>query len=126
MAFVIPPPTPPSIEIAGSNKKFPVHRIYCIGQNYLAHKKEMGNYGNSSPFFFQKPIDALLPNGGKFPYPPLSNNVQHEVELVVAISKGGRDIKVRDALNHVYGYAVGIDMTRRDLQKKANLSIFRK
>lgn len=119
MKFVIPMSDPPSVAIAGSEDRFPVHRVYCIGRNYLAHVREMGNDERQPPFFFQKPLDALLPSGGEFPYPPASENVQHEVELVVAIGKGGTDIAVEDALDHVYGYALGFDMTRRDLQEKA-------
>ncbi|NQU58779.1 MAG: fumarylacetoacetate hydrolase family protein [Rhodospirillales bacterium] len=119
MSFVIPPAEVPSVAIDGSGDLFPVHRVYCIGRNYLAHVREMGNDERQPPFFFQKPTDALVPDGGGFPYPPGSENVQHEVELVVAIGKGGTDIAVKDALDHVFGYAVGFDMTRRDLQEKA-------
>jgi fumarylpyruvate hydrolase len=119
MSFVFPAPETASVAIAGSDERFPVHRIYCIGRNYLAHVLEMGNDERQPPFFFQKPLDALLPSGGEFPYPPGSENVQHEVELVVAIGKGGVDIPVESALDHVYGYALGFDMTRRDLQEKA-------
>lgn len=119
MDFVFPAPPVVSVEIAGSAARFPVHRVYCIGRNYLAHRKEMGHDDRKPPFFFQKPPDALLPTGGKFPYPPQTDDVHHEIELVVAIGKGGRDIAVDDALDHVYGYGLGIDMTRRDLQAKA-------
>lgn len=119
MKFVFPAQETPSVAIAGSDACFPVHRVYCIGRNYLAHVREMGNDERQPPFFFQKPPDALLPSGGDFPYPPGSENVQHEVELVVAIGKGGVNIAVSDALDHVYGYSVGLDMTRRDLQEKA-------
>jgi len=119
MSFVIPAFEIASVAIAKSDKRFPVHRIYCIGRNYLAHVREMGNDERQPPFFFQKPVDALLPSGGQFPYPPASNDVQHEIELVVAIAKGGVDIDVDQALDHVYGYGVGLDMTRRDLQAKA-------
>ncbi len=119
MSFVIPAPETASVAIFGNDDRFPVHRIYCIGRNYLAHVLEMGNDERQPPFFFQKPLDALLPSGGEFPYPPGTNDVHHEIELVVAIKKGGRDILVGDALDHVYGYALGIDMTRRDLQDKA-------
>ncbi len=119
MSFVIPAPPAASVEVAGGDDRFPVRRIYCIGRNYLAHRKEMGHDDRKPPFFFQKPADALLPSGGEFPYPPQSENVHFEIELVIAISKGGRNIAVDDALGHVYGYSVGIDMTRRDLQNKA-------
>lgn len=118
MEYVFPAPEPASVRIAGSAARFPVHRVYCIGRNYLDHIREMGNDERQPPIFFQKPLDALLPSGGEFPYPPGSDNVQHEVELVVAIAKGGIDIPVEEALDHVYGYSVGFDMTRRDLQEQ--------
>lgn len=119
MEFVIPAPPRQVLEIAGSSAVFPVRRIYCVGRNYLEHIRETGNDEREPPFFFQKPTDALVSNGGDFPYPPLSANVHHEIELVAAIGKGGRNIPADHALNHVYGYAVGIDMTRRDLQGEA-------
>ena len=119
MNFVIPPHPVSSVEVTGTDERFPVRRIYCIGRNYLAHIREMGNDERKPPFFFQKPPDALLPTGGEFPYPPQSDNVHHEIELVIAIAKGGKDIAVEDALDHVYGYSLGIDMTRRDQQNKA-------
>ena len=119
MNFVIPAPPVASVEVAGSEDRFPVRRIYCIGRNYLAHRKEMGHDDRKPPFYFQKPADALLASGSEFPYPPQTNNVHFEVELVVAIAKGGADIPVEDALDHVYGYGLGIDMTRRDLQSQA-------
>lgn len=119
MSFVIPTQPEASVEVTSTDDRFPVRRIYCIGRNYLAHRVEMGGDDRKPPFFFQKPADALIPNGGEFPYPPQSNNVHHEIELVIAIKKSGKDIAVEDALDHVYGYALGIDMTRRDLQSKA-------
>ena len=119
MSFVIPAPPPASVEVTGTNDRFPVRRIYCIGRNYLAHRKEMGHDDRKPPFYFQKPADALLETGGDFPYPTLSENVHFEIELVVAIAKGGVDISIEDALDHVYGYGLGIDMTRRDIQSKA-------
>jgi len=119
MNFVIPAPPISSVEVTGSENRFPVRRIYCIGRNYLAHRKEMGHDDRKPPFYFQKPADALLASGGEFPYPPQSENVHFEIELVVAIARGGVDIPVEDALDHVYGYGVGIDMTRRDLQSQA-------
>ncbi len=119
MNFVIPAPPVASVEVAGSEDRFPVRRIYCIGRNYLAHRKEMGHDDRKPPFYFQKPADALLASGSEFPYPPQTENVHFEVELVVAIAKGGVDIPVADALDHVYGYGLGIDMTRRDLQSQA-------
>jgi len=119
MNFVIPAPPIASVEVTGSDDRFPVRRIYCIGRNYLAHRKEMGHDDRKPPFYFQKPADALLASGGEFPYPPQSENVHFEIELVVAIARGGVDIPVEHALDHVYGYGVGIDMTRRDLQSQA-------
>ncbi len=119
MNFVIPAPPVASVEITGTGDRFPVRRIYCIGRNYLAHRKEMGHDDRKPPFFFQKPADALVPSGGTFPYPSRSQDVHHEIELVVAIATGGIDIAVEDALDHVYGYGLGIDMTRRDLQSTA-------
>ena len=106
-----------SLPIVGSDKRFPVRRIYCVGRNYLDHIRETaGADEREPPFFFQKPTDAILENGGEFPYPPQSEKCHHEIELVVAIGKGGKEIKAENALDHVYGYTVGIDMTRRDLQ----------
>ena len=119
MSFVIPAPPPASVEVTGTDDRFPVRRIYCIGRNYLAHRKEMGHDDRKPPFYFQKPADALVETGGEFPYPTLSENVHFEIELVVAIAKGGTDISIENALDHVYGYGLGIDMTRRDLQSKA-------
>ncbi len=109
-----------SLPIVGSDKRFPVRRIYCVGRNYLDHIRETaGADEREPPFFFQKPTDAILENGGAFPYPSRSDKTHHEIELVVAISKGGKEIAAADALDHVYGYSVGIDMTRRDLQSAA-------
>jgi fumarylpyruvate hydrolase len=120
MAFVIPPPPTPALDVVGMEAKFPVRRIYCVGRNYAEHAREMGHDPTRElPFFFQKPADALLVNGGDFPYPSKTSDVHFEIELVVALGKGGRDIKAADALDHVFGYAVGIDMTRRDLQGEA-------
>ncbi len=119
MSFVIPAPPPASVEVTGTEDRFPVRRIYCIGRNYLAHRKEMGHDDRKPPFYFQKPADALLETGGEFPYPSQSENVHFEIELVVASAKGGVNISIEDALDHVYGYGLGIDMTRRDIQSKA-------
>jgi fumarylpyruvate hydrolase len=119
MPFVIPAPPPVTLEVAGETGRFPVRRIYCVGRNYVEHVREMGNDEREPPFFFQKPADAILPSGSDFPYPPKTSDVHHEIELVVAIGEGGHDIAVGKALGHVYGYAVGIDFTRRDLQGKA-------
>ena len=117
MSFVIPPSPQPSVEIAGSDARFPVHRIYCVGRNYAKHAREMGmDPDREPPFFFSKPADAIVANGTPVPYPPRTSNLHHEIELVVAIGTGGRDIPLDSALAHVYGYAVGLDLTRRDLQ----------
>jgi fumarylpyruvate hydrolase len=117
MSFVIPPSPLPSVEIAGSDERLPVHRIYCVGRNYAKHAREMGmDPDREPPFFFSKPADAVVANGTPVPYPPRTSNLHHEIELVVAIGTGGRDISLDRALDHVYGYAVGLDMTRRDQQ----------
>ena len=118
--FVIPAPPLPSLPVVGTAQRFPVRRVYCVGRNYAAHSIEMGHDPDrEDPFFFQKNPDGLVPGGGRFPYPAATSNVHHEIELVVALGSGGADIAVGDALSHVYGYAVGIDMTRRDLQAVA-------
>ena len=118
--FVIPVPPFPSLPVAGTAQRFPVRRVYCVGRNYAAHAIEMGHDPDrEDPFFFQKNPDGLVPGGGRFPYPAASSDVHHEIELVVALGIGGTDIAVEEALAHVYGYAVGIDMTRRDLQAVA-------
>lgn len=110
----------PAVPIAGTDGTFPIHRIYCVGQNYSAHAREMGsNPEREPPFYFMKPADAVVESGATIPWPPRTENLHHEVELVVAIGKGGRDIGARDAPAHVFGYAVGIDLTRRDLQAAA-------
>jgi fumarylpyruvate hydrolase len=117
MTYVIPAPAQTSVEVAGSSERFPVHRIYCVGRNYAAHAREMGmDPEREPPFFFSKPADAAVPNGAPVPYPPRTGNLHHEIELVVAIGTGGRDIPLASALAHVFGYAVGNDLTRRDLQ----------
>ena len=117
MTYVIPAPAQTSVEVAGSSERFPVHRIYCVGRNYAAHAREMGmDPEREPPFFFSKPADAIVPNGAPVPYPSRTGNLHHEIELVVAIGAGGRDIPLADALAHVFGYAVGNDLTRRDLQ----------
>ena len=118
--FVIVAPPAPSLPVAGTAQRFPVRRVYCVGRNYAAHAIEMGHDPDrEAPFFFQKNPDGLVPGGGAFPYPAATSDVHHEIELVVALATGGTDIAVEDALSHVYGYAVGIDMTRRDLQAVA-------
>lgn len=120
MSYVIPAPVQASVPVLGSPDRFPVHRIYCVGRNYAEHAKEMGFTGREPPFFFMKPADAVLPvnagETGSMPYPSLTKDLHHEIELVVAIGKGGRNIAAADARQHIWGYAVGLDMTRRDLQ----------
>jgi len=117
MSFVIPPSPQPSVEVAGSDERFPVHRIYCVGRNYAKHAREMGmDPDREPPFFFSKPADAVVANGTPVPYPPRTSNLHHELELVVAIGTGGSDIPLDSALAHVYGYAAGLDLTRRDQQ----------
>ncbi len=118
--YAVTPPKDVLIPVIDSDVQFPVRRIYCVGRNYAEHAREMGSDPNREPpFFFSKPRDAIVVAGGDIPYPPATNNLQHEVELVVAIGKGGLDIPEAEALNHVYGYATGIDFTRRDLQTLA-------
>lgn len=120
MPYVISAPEPVSIAVAGTEDQFPVHRIYCVGRNYAAHTREMGHDPDREPpFFFQKPADTLVPEGGDFPYPSASSNVHYEMELVVALSQGGVDIPPEKALDCVFGYGVGLDMTRRDLQNES-------
>jgi fumarylpyruvate hydrolase len=120
MSYTFTPPATISVPVVGKAERFPVHRIYCVGRNYEEHAKEMGFTGREPPFFFLKPNDSLVlvnpGETGSMPYPPLTKNLHHEIELVVAIGKGGKNIKAADALSHIYGYAVGLDMTRRDLQ----------
>lgn len=110
---------PPSLPIAGREEPFPVRRIFCVGRNYSEHVREMGEDSRELPFFFMKPADSLLPEGQDFPYPSETQNVHHEVELVVALNKGGRNIPRSEAREHIFGYGVGLDMTRRDLQGEA-------
>jgi len=118
--FVIAPPTIPSVAVTGTDARFPVRRIFCVGRNYAAHAREMGrDPDREPPFFFMKPADTVVDNGSSVPYPPQTNNFHYEIELVVAIAKGGVNIPIEKALDHVYGYAVGIDLTRRDLQLAA-------
>ena len=119
MSLVIAAPAPATVPVVGGGE-FPVRRIYCVGRNYAEHAQEMGFTGREPPFFFLKPSDAIMPvpygSTGEIHYPPLTANFHHEVEMVVAIGLGGRDIAAADAARHIWGYAVGLDMTRRDLQ----------
>lgn len=119
MNYVFPPAAQVALPVVGSAEFFPVRRIYCVGRNYADHAAEMGADSREPPFFFSKPADALVPGGGKVAYPPRTGNLQHEVELVVALGKGGSSIPLDQALDCVFGYAVGFDLTRRDLQSQA-------
>jgi fumarylpyruvate hydrolase len=114
--YVIAQPPQAEIAVAGTSKTFPVRRIWCVGRNYIEHIREMGQDERAPPFFFAKPADAIVADGGTVPYPPLTKDMHHEVELVVALKSGGRNIPVAKANDCIYGYAVGIDLTRRDLQ----------
>ena len=122
MSYVFAPPAVASVPVLGHTERFPVHRIYCVGRNYEEHAKEMGFTGREPPFFFLKPADAIVvADAGQtatIPYPSLTSNLHHEIELVVAIGKGGRNIRAEEAAQHIFGYAVGLDMTRRDLQSE--------
>ncbi|WP_368640790.1 fumarylacetoacetate hydrolase family protein [Castellaniella ginsengisoli] len=120
---VIPRPEAASVAVQGTSARFPVRRIYCVGRNYAEHAREMGDSGREPPFFFAKPADAVLSvaedDEGVLPYPPLTQNLHHEVELVAALGSGGRDLTPEQAAACVWGYAIGLDMTRRDLQGAA-------
>ncbi|MDF3883356.1 fumarylacetoacetate hydrolase family protein [Cupriavidus basilensis] len=118
--FVIQPAGQASVAVAGGSARFPIRRVFCVGRNYAAHAREMGNDPDREPpFFFTKPADAVVAAEGTVPYPPLTDNLHHEIELVVAIGKGGANIKPEQALELVWGYGVGVDLTRRDLQDAA-------
>lgn len=118
--FVIDPPLVPSLPVVGDTRRFAVNRIYCVGRNYADHAREMGHDPDREPpFFFMKPANSIVSDGKDMQYPNLSKDVHHEIEMVVAISKGGANIPADKALEHVYGYGVGLDMTRRDLQGEA-------
>ena len=118
MTYAFTPTPLPTLPVKGTDKLFPIHRIYCVGRNYAEHTKEMGGDTKDPPFFFQKNADNAR-SDGKFPYPSNTSNVHFEVELVVALKSGGANIKPEVAMSHVFGYGVGIDMTRRDLQDVA-------
>ncbi|PUA16998.1 fumarylacetoacetate hydrolase family protein [Glaciimonas sp. PCH181] len=122
MEFVFTQPQA-AVPVEGTSQLFPVHRIYCVGRNYVEHAKEMGNTGREAPFFFLKPADAVLPIAdgsiGEMAYPSQTKDLHHEIELVVALGSGGKNIPAAEAVKHIYGYAVGLDMTRRDLQAEA-------
>ncbi len=117
--YVLTPPAQATLSVAGTAELFPVHRVYCVGRNYAAHAVEMGHDPDKEPpFFFQKNPDNLVADASEFPYPKASQDVHHEIELLVALKSGGEDIAVEDALDCVYGYGVSLDMTRRDLQSE--------
>lgn len=120
MDYVIPAPKPVTVPVEGSSATYPVRRVFCVGRNYAEHAVEMGHDPDREPpFFFTKPADAIVPTGSVLPFPSATEDLHHEIELVVALARGGADIAVEEALDHVYGYAVGLDMTRRDLQAQA-------
>jgi len=119
MAYAIPAPEITTVPVVGGGS-FPVRRIYCVGRNYAAHAREMGHDPDrEDPFFFMKPADAIVPSGSTIPYPPMTKDVHHEIEMVVALAKGGKEIAANSALEHIFGYGVGLDLTRRDLQGEA-------
>ena len=119
-SFVINPPETPSLPVEGDSKRFAVNRIFCVGRNYADHAREMGHDPDREPpFFFMKPATAIVTEGRNMSYPSLSNDVHHEIEMVVALGKGGSNIPADKALDHIWGYGVGLDMTRRDLQGQA-------
>jgi fumarylpyruvate hydrolase len=120
MNTVIPPPAPPSIPVAGRAERFPVRRVFCIGRNYADHAREMGaSVDKANPMFFTKPADAIVTDGADVPYPSATNDLHHEVEMVVALGAGGSNLSVDEARALVWGYGVGLDLTRRDLQAQA-------
>jgi fumarylpyruvate hydrolase len=117
--YVFTPPALPAVPVAGTTALFPVRRILCVGRNYAAHRAEMGGDDREPPFFFAKPVDAVVPPGRDVPYPAATANLHHEVELVAALGGGGANVRAEEALSLVFGYAVGVDLTRRDLQSAA-------
>ena len=122
MSYVLDPPAQPSVAVEGTRDCFPVRRIFCVGRNYAAHAREMGGDGREPPFFFTKPADAVVESGATIPYPSDTADLHHEIELVCAVARGGVNIAVDEALDHVFGYAAGIDLTRRDRQAEAKQS----
>jgi fumarylpyruvate hydrolase len=123
MAYVFPPMPPVTLPVKGSNKLFPLRRIFCVGRNYAEHAREMGaDPDRELPFFFTKPADAIVQNGATIPYPKATENLHYEMELVIGIGKQGEHISIEAAEDHIFGYAVGIDLTRRDLQNAAKKS----
>lgn len=119
-SYVIQAPAQPSLAVADSEQRFPIRRVFCVGRNYGAHAREMGSDPNREPpFFFTKPADAVVPASGAVPYPSATQDLHHEVELVVALGAGGADVDPAQALDLVWGYGVGLDLTRRDLQSVA-------
>jgi fumarylpyruvate hydrolase len=120
MTFVFPPHPPSSLGIEGTDQRFPIRRVFCVGRNYAAHAREMGNDPNREPpFFFMKPADAVVPAAGVVAFPPLTDNLHHEVEMVVALQSGGRNLDAQAAADSIWGYGVGLDLTRRDVQDEA-------
>ena len=120
MTYAIQPPPITTLPVAGTDESFPVSRVYCVGRNYAEHAVEMGgDPDREPPFFFAKPANSVVPNGGTLPFPSATEDLHFEIELVVALAEGGADLDASDALSHVFGYAVGLDMTRRDLQAEA-------
>jgi fumarylpyruvate hydrolase len=120
MTYAIQPPPITTLPVAGTDESFPVSRVYCVGRNYAEHAVEMGgDPDREPPFFFAKPANSVVPNGGTLPFPSGTEDLHFEIELVVALAEGGADLDASDALSHVFGYAVGLDMTRRDLQSEA-------
>jgi fumarylpyruvate hydrolase len=117
--YAFPPHAIPTVPVEGSNAAFPVRRILCVGRNYAAHRREMGGDERDPPFFFAKPADAVAPLRHEIPYPPATSDLHHEIELVVALKAGGSDLTPEQALDCVFGYAAGVDLTRRDLQGAA-------
>lgn len=119
MSYVLPPPETPSLPVEGRAERFPVRRVLCVGRNYAAHRREMGGDDREPPFFFSKPADAVVPPGGEVPYPSVTADLHHEIELVVAIGAEGADVSPEDAAGLIWGYGVGVDLTRRDIQSAA-------